>query len=361
MPSARRKSARLSLTASAVVLRDGEIQVGVLALDAGNLLAHAFRDLDSVAIAGLLDDQRDILLAVDAGDVRALHHAVAHRRDILEADDAPARHRVAVVGQVDLQFAQFVHRLELAQQAHIVVAVAFRDAPCGHIQVRALQRAHNRVDRQPVGVQSLLVDQHLDFALLAAANRDARHAGHAGESVFDDILCQVAQLVGRAVARQREIHRRLRLRIQLEDGGSLRAFGQLVQNRVQLRLYFQISVGEVCADVELQRHLRHPELRGGGDLTQPLCPRNRVLYRFRDEGFNLFGRGARVDRYDGDVRKVHLRLQLDLHAPQRVVAQHENGDHEHHDGDGSVQSQSGHPHGSASLLLQDAHRLPVAE
>ena len=251
-----------------------------------------------------------------------LRHPAAHDLALQAVSDAPA-HRGRVdhgrhvtekdgrrAAQRDHRVPQVVERRDPAHRSDRPLHRALDDDARGGVLVRAFEGVDDLVEGHATPGGPLGVEQDLVLAEVAAEPLDRRDPGYGEEPVLDLELGQVAE--------RHQVYRpRLGLQRELED--FVQAAGEAGQQRGvgpgrHLRRGLRDALGHELAravvvglGVELDRDLRHAELRGGPDAPHVRQPAERDLHRDGDAGLQLLRVHGGV--LDDDVEDGHGEIR----------------------------------------------------
>ncbi len=304
--------------------------------------AHRLGHADGVGVAFLVDGQLDRLAAIDAHDAFALLVALAHLGNVLETD----RHAGV---DADHEVADLVERTELVDRAHEEALAALVDAAARGVDVLVLQPRVDLVDVDAQARQLLLVDQHLDLVLEAAANLDRRHASHRRQVLLQILVGIAPQLLelhlagrGAGAHGQAQPQDRIGRRIEAQQQRLVRFQRQL--HAVELVAHFEAGHVHVGAPGELEHDIGLPRARDRMHPAHVLDHADRFLDRLADEVLDLGRRrtfviGTHRERGIGQVGQ-----QVDLEARQTNHAEQHQSHGQHADRDAAPGGEFGQVH-----------------
>jgi hypothetical protein len=175
-----------------------------------------------VGVALLVDRELDRFTAVDARDRLAILVTVADGRHVAQIN------RPAVAGGED-RVRHLLDGLELVQRPDQEALGTLLEAATGQVDVLLPEAPGDGVNSKADLRQPLLVDQHLDLVLIAAADLDRGRARDRLEVGFQPVLGEAPQALetlfaGRRLGNieQREPHDRLTRRVEAQQQRPLR-------------------------------------------------------------------------------------------------------------------------------------------
>jgi hypothetical protein len=253
--------------------------------------------------------------AVDVGN------RLGFRFTILDAGDIADPHRMPVFlpDHDVVEAGDAEHAAARSQRQRLRALI---DAPAGHLDVLALQRARDVGDRQVVRAQPIRIEPDVDLPLAAAEDEHLADAVHAFELAAQRLVGVFGDVAHRLVRAQRQAEHRRRVRIHLVDARLLDGPRQPRQNAVHLVAHFLRGDVGVLLEHERDDHLRDAFRRDGAQIVDAADRVDRFLDLVGDLGFDLLGRGARLDRGDENRRKVDLRKAIDAKARERERTDH---------------------------------------
>ncbi len=175
-----------------------QIDIGIGNLQRIDSLLHGGGNHDVAGALGTLDAERHHRLAVEAGEGPAIGNGVGDRAEVVEPHLAAAEQRDHGAGK-------FVQRLSAGQRADCLVVLADFSTAAGEIDIGAAQNLADVDGGQPRGLQPVGIERDKNLALDTADTLDLRHAAHALQRAFDDVVDEIGKLLGRLAGRDRSV------------------------------------------------------------------------------------------------------------------------------------------------------------
>ncbi len=304
--------------------------------------------MHGVGIALLVDGELDRLAALHAGDGLAFLVAVRHGGDVAQVN------RLSVDRGND-GAGHLLDALELIERAHQETLCALLEASAGEVHVFGAQATGHGFDRETELRQLLLIDEHLDLVLVAAAHLDrggARHGleirlqtifGEAPEKLEPLFAVDWSSAVGVNLLEQCEAHHRLGRGIEAQQQRALRFERELQQ--VELLAHLDARQIHVRAPDELQGHVRLTGTRYGTHLADIANDPDRLFDRSCDQVLDLQGCSPDELRAHGERRIGEIGQEIHFQARQRYKAEQRDRHHAHDDGDAPASGEVYELHG----------------
>ena len=310
---------------SRLVVADADLKIlRQLRLNALEALLYAVDDFHRVRarlLANLHAERRRAAQACRAAD---LLNAILHPADIAECDDRP----VGAVGEDDT--VEIFDVLDAAHRPHGDVG-----RPCGELTARnldvlALHRVSDLIDRQPIGDEPVGIHQQLDFTLPFAVVSDRADISDRLEVLLHPFFGDLGDFLGRARAVNGKPEDRLRVRIHLRDLQRPRVARKLVDDLRQLVAHVLGGRLDVALEGERDRDPRVPLVRRCAQLVDAADRVDRLLDTLRNRGLDFLGARTGEIRLDRHDRRVGFRHQVETERLVRHGAQHDER-RRHHD------------------------------
>jgi hypothetical protein len=310
-------------------------------------LANAVGERHGVRVALLVDRQFNGFASVYARDRLAVLVAAGDRRHVAQV------YRLAVaVGDDGVR--HLLDRLELVQRSHQETLRALLEAAAGEVDVLGANAPRHGVDRQAELRELLLVDEDLDFVLVATAHLDRRRALDRLQVGLEAVVGKAAQSLeafeARALRRvgrvqERESHHGLARRVEAQQQRPLGLERQLQQ----VKLLAHVDAGEVHvgAPQELQGHVGLAGTRHRAHLAHVADDADGFLDGSRHERLELERRGPRQFGADRERRVGEVGQEVEVQPRQRHEPEqrdrHGAHDHGHAPADRKIDQLHGFP------------------
>jgi len=221
----------------------------------------------------------------------------------------------------DFQIRQVDHLRIVGIEFDGVLRTAVADAPRRNRAHRLLNGLDDVQPAQAAGGQPIPVQFDVHPAFGAADQLDVSHAGNHSDAVPPGVVREIEQLVQRDLARQRQRHNRLGVKVKFLNDRVFHVDGQVRPDQVEFLADVAGRNVHVHVQLELEQGLADVFHTAGADVLQSVDGNHRVLDPLGDVRLQLFRRRPRIDGHDGDVRNVRLGHQLQAHLPIGVHPQ----------------------------------------
>ena len=193
------------------------------------------------------------------------------------------------------------------------------------------------------------MQQHRQLALQRAIDRDHCDAGNAAEAIRQLILREARDLrVALRGRRQRQLHDRLRRRIEPREHRLAHLGGQLVAHRGDGVAHLVARLDQVLAEVEDQHDLRVALAGGGAHLVDAGDALQRLLDAVDELALDGVGRRAGVVDADHQHRLLDIGDLVDAQLVQREQPERHQRDDDDDRGDRPLDAEVGEEHGVRS-------------
>lgn len=256
-------------------------------------------DRDAVAAGNLDDPQTHGGLTVVARQLPKIgqpvddlgHHAQTDRRAVgITHHHLAQRGRIVILQiQLEQRFGVLAHHESARQQ-----------------EVLALERLQEILHREAVAGQTRGLYLHPHGTLARAGNADLTDAIDVFELLAQHVVGVDVELLLGAIALQGEPQDRLGSRLQLGHDRRVGVRGKLVQNLIDLGLYFVEGHVDILFQLEVDGDHRHARRRARPDVLDARHAVDLALDDVGDAGIDHGRIGAGLDGRDGDDRNVHV-------------------------------------------------------